>query len=225
MVFADALFAAQPVLEKLQAYHWQYVVQFSKNKLKDFAALLNSEKEHAQPVPGQPYYRERQQGFYWYNNVTWGYDFNLKIHLAGCAESWDEVDKKTGEIIKKHSEHRWLSSIKINIDNVHELCNLGARKLGLIEDSIHTEKHRGYHYEHAFSYDWNAMQGFHLLMRMAHTVNALSEFTKKIKTWIKAQGVGAILKVIRETLFNPWLPIEWYDEQRKKPAQLKLQLE
>ena len=95
-----------------------------------------------------------------------------------------EVDKKTGEIIFKYSQHQWLSSICVHIENVHELCNLGARKIGLMEDSIHTEMHRGYHYEHAFSYDWNAMQGFHLLMRLAHAVNALSEFTKKLKKWI-----------------------------------------
>jgi hypothetical protein len=149
----------------------------------------------------------------------------LKIHLVGCSEKWNEVDKKTGEIITKYSEHQWLSSIRITIDNVHELCNLGARKLNLIEDSINTEKNRGYHYEHPFSYNWNAMRGFHLLMRMAHVVNALSEFTKRLKKWIKEQGCSAILKLIKETLFNPWLPKEWYEEQHKQVPQLRFQLE
>lgn len=133
--------------------------------------------------------------------------------------------KKTGEIIVKYSQHQWLSSIRATINNVHELCNLGARKIGLMEDSINTEKHRGYHYEHAFSYNWNAMQGFHLLMRLAHAVNALSEFTKKLKRWIKEQGCAAILKVIKETIFNPWLPGSWYEQQHKRPIRLKLQLE
>jgi len=149
----------------------------------------------------------------------------LKIHLVSCLEKWEEVDKTTGDIIFKYSQHQWLSSIRINIDNVHELCNLGSRKLGLLEDSIHTEKHRGYHYEHAFSYDWNAMQGFHLLMRLAHAVNALSEFTKKLKKWIKEHGCSAILKLIKETIFNPWLPKEWYAQQHIKPVRLPLQIE
>lgn len=92
-------------------------------------------------------------------------------------------------------------------------------------NSINTEKHRGYHYEHAFSYDWNAMQGFHLLLRMAHAVNALSEFTKKLKKWIKKQGCSATLKLIKETIFNPWLPREWHEHQHIKPARLTLQLE
>ena len=37
--------------------------------------------------------------------------------------------------------------------NVHELINLGARKKEAIEDSINTEKNRGYHYKHLFSHN------------------------------------------------------------------------
>ncbi len=69
------------------------------------------------------------------------------------------------------------------------------------------------------------MQSFHLLMRLAHAVNAISEFTKKMKQWIKEQGVHATLKLIKDTLFNPWLPSEWYEQQNKQPIRLTLQLE
>ena len=65
----------------------------------------------------------------------------------------------------------------------------------------------------------------HLLLRLAHAVNALSEFTKKLKKWIKEQGYSAILKLIKETIFNPWLPKEWYERQNEKPIRLVLQLE
>jgi hypothetical protein len=225
IVFSDALFATQSVLGVLYKYRWEYVIQFSKNKLKTFAELLNLQRESAQKIPGQAYYRERHQEFYWHNNVAWGYENQLKIHLISCLEKWEEVDNETGEIVLKYSQHQWLSSIRPNIENVHELCNVGARKIGLIEDSINTEKNRGYHYEHAFSYDFNAMQNFHLLMRLAHAVNALSEFTKKLKKWIKEQGCSAILKLIKETIFNPWLTKAWYDQQNEKPVRLTLQLE
>lgn len=225
MIVGDALFATQTVLEMLNNYQWEYIIQFSRNKNKRFAALLNTKRDTAQIVPGQPYYRERHQQFYWYNDVMCGDGLKLKNHLVSCLEKWGEVDKITGEIVTKYSQHQWLSSIRINIENVHELCNLGARKIGLMEDSINTEKNRGYHYEHAFSYDWNAMQGFHSLLRLAHVVNALSEFTKKLKKWIKEQGCTAILKLIKETIFNPWLSSEWYQQEHTKPIRLTLQLE
>lgn len=225
MILGDALFATQPILEMLSDYQWEHMIQFSRNKHKRFTELLNLNRKTAKEISDQPYYRERHQQFYWYNDVMCGDGLTLKKHLVSCLEKWDEVDKTTGEIITKYSQHQWISSIKINIKNVHELCNLAARKLGLMEDSIHTEKHRGYHYEHAYSYNFNAMQGFHLLMRLAHAVNALSEFTKKLKKWIKEQGCCAILKLIKETIFNPWLSKEWYEEQHKNLIRLTLQLE
>ena len=111
------------------------------------------------------------------------------------------------------------------IENLHELFNLGMRKQWLIEDSFNTEKNRGYQYKHAFSNQWNAMYGFHLLMRLAHAINALSEFTKSLKKYIKSLGCSATMKLIKETLFSPWLSKEWYDEQMLKTPQLRFQLE
>ena len=51
-MFADALFATQSVLEILTQYRWEYVIQFSKNKLKQFAELINSRKDSVQTIPG-----------------------------------------------------------------------------------------------------------------------------------------------------------------------------
>lgn len=93
-MFADALFATQSVLERLHKNHWEYLIYFSRNKLKNFTKLLNSNKEQVQSIPGQPYYRERQQEFHWYNDINWGYDFQLKLHLVSCIEKWSDIDKK-----------------------------------------------------------------------------------------------------------------------------------
>jgi len=128
-------------------------------------------------------------------------------------------------IVERFSEHAWISSIRVSIDNVHELFNSGARKKELVEDSINTEKNRGYHYKHVFSYDWHAMQGFHYLMRLGHAINAISEFTTKLKRYVKELGCAATLTLIKETLFSPWLSIEWYAQQPLKNPQLRLQLE
>src|SRR6516162_5189820 len=95
ILFGDALFSTQPVLEILTQYRWEYIIQFSKNKLKHFSELLNSMRDTAQTIPGQPYYRERHQNFYWYNNAVWGYNFQLRVHLVSCLEKWEEVEKET----------------------------------------------------------------------------------------------------------------------------------
>ncbi len=166
--FMDAMYATQPVMDILHQNNWEYIIRLPKKKLKDFAKYLDKNKPMRTSIPGQAGYRERQQEFHWQNNITYGYEWQLNIHLVACTERYEDVDKKTGEIIQCFSEHAWISSILITLDKVHELLNLGARKKELIEDSMNTEKNRGYHYKHAFSYNWNAMQGFHYLMRLGH---------------------------------------------------------
>jgi hypothetical protein len=202
--------------------NWDFMITLPKEKMTTLATILKQEEEHRQCIPGQAYYRQRKQEFYWKNHVIYGDNFGFTIHLVGCRESYDEVNSETGEIEKHYSSHVWISSMIFSEKNVHELCNLGARKKELLEDCINTEKNRGYHYKHVFSYDWNAMQGFHYLMRLGHAINAVSEFSKKLKQFIKNEGCSAILKLIKETLFSPWLSMDWYEEQLLEVPQLRL---
>ena len=225
ILFGDAMFATQTIMGILHDYHWEYIFALAKKQHTALADTLKLNQSDRISLPGQDYYRERKQSFYWENGITYGYEWQLKINLLACLETYNDVDKKTGKIIHCASEKYWISSIPAVAENIHELLNLGARKKGLIEDSFNTEKNRGYHYKHAFSYHWKAMQGFHLLMRLAHAINAISEFTKTIKRAMKTGGCSAILKLIKETLFHPWLSMQWLEEQKSVPPQLRLQME
>ena len=225
ILFMDSLYATQGVMEICFENDWEFMITLPTRKLKSLAKSLNKKKENSQFIPDQTHYRERRQEFYWDNHVSYGDYCHLNIHLVGCLEKYHIVNKQTGEVEMAHSTHSWISSIPLSISKLHELCNLGARKKELIEDSFNTEKNRGYKYKHAFSFNWHAMQGFHYLMRLAHAINAISEFTKKIKNLVKNMGCSATLKYIKETLFNPWLSNEWYEKQLLLTPQLRFQLE
>jgi len=225
MMFMDPMFATQSVMGILHEYHWEYIICLPKKKLTTLAQCLNDNKKLATTLSEQTHYRKRKQTFYWENNIAYGYEWQLNINLIACSEEYESVNKKTGETETCYSEHSWISSIPADVNTLHELLNLGARKKELIEDSFNTEKNRGYHYKHAFSYNWNAMQGFHYLMRLAHAINAISEFTKTFKKYVKGLGCSPTLKLIKETLFSPWLPSSWYEEQLLETPQLRLQLE
>jgi len=144
ILFMDALYATQNVMDICHENKWDSIIRLPTRKLKDLAKILNQKKEMRQVIPGQSHYRKRQQEFYWENNVNYGDGLQLNIHLLGCFERYEEVNKKTGEIEICHTDHAWISSIPLSLDNVHELYNLGARKKELLEDSINTEKNRGY---------------------------------------------------------------------------------
>ena len=69
------------------------------------------------------------------------------------------------------------------------------------------------------------MKGFHLLMRLGHALNALSQFSTRLKKYIKENGVNATLTFIKETLCSPWLTDAWLDKQHEQIPQLRFLME
>ena len=92
-----------------------------------------------------------------------------------------------------------------------------------IETSLLVEKCQGYHYEHAFSYTWNAMKGYHYLMRLAHLLNALALATKRVVSQVRTLGVQAFLHWVHESCAHRWLRREWIEHFRATPWQLRLE--
>ncbi len=82
------------------------------------------------------------------------------------------------------------------------IFNLEARHRWAIETNILVEKHQGYHYEHVYSYDWNAMKGYDYLMRLAHLLNNVVFKSVEIADRVRVMGVQGIIRFLRETLIG-----------------------
>jgi len=127
---------------------------------------------------------KRQRRFSWVNDIDYAFGANgrcrLKLHMVVCEESRERVDQQAA-IVTETARHAWLSSQPLSCENVHAHCDLGARHRWGIEAGFLVEQHQGYHYEHAFALDWNAMRGYHLLMRLAHVFNTLARCTRQLR--------------------------------------------
>ena len=139
-----------------------------------------------------------------------------------CRERWEEVDPKTLKIVPKTMKYAWISSRPISRLNVHTRCNLGARYRWGIEAGFLVEKHQGYSYEHAFAKNWNAMKGYHYLMRLAHLFNTLARFSKELAELFTTLGVQAAIGFIRNTLTGPWLDPQDIEQRLNRPFRLRL---
>ena len=144
------------------------------------------------------------------------------VHVVVCEESWEEVAKDSAEIVIKTSRYAWISSKPLDKWNVHERCNLGARHRWGIESGILVEKRHGYHYEHAFSYNWNAMKGYHYLMRLGHMFNILAQYSERLVKVVRNLGVKGFIRFVRETISGPWLDAKKVQERLNAPFQLRL---
>jgi hypothetical protein len=227
MVLLDGLYPNGPVMEQCREYAWQYMIVLPDKCLpsvwREVEALrpLQARNRH------ERLWRGRAQHCWWVNAIRYEYDHERKhvpVHVVACEESWEEVDSNTARIVTKSARHVWISSAPLRWNTVHERCNLGARwRWQGIEDSIQTEKRRGYCYEHPFSANWNAMTGYHYLMRLAHAMNALAQCTKRVACQVRAMGAGAFLSLVRQTCANRWLSRQWCRELLATPFQFRLE--
>lgn len=225
MLLLDGLYPNGPVLRTCRDKRWQFMIVLQDGSLpgvwEEYEALRNLDPDQQ----ASRNWANRQQQFRWVNDIEYSYRSKgnrmQTVHVVVCEERWEEVDHE-GDTVEKFSRHAWLSSEPLTSRNLHERCNLGARHRWGIEESFLVEKHQGYHYEHLFSSDWNAMKGYHYLMRLGHALNLLAQYSEQLIAVVASKGVRAFIKYVRESLLHPWLdPQRLYERLHPKP-QLRL---
>ena len=131
--------------------------------------------------------------------------------------------RKTCEIVTKRSRHAWISSQPMQARDLHERCNLCARHRWDIENSILVEKCHGYEYEHCFARDWNAMKGYHYLMRIGHLFNVLVQLSEKLAKVVRSMTVRGFVSFVRDTVVGGWLIPEQVTARLRRCLQLRLE--
>lgn len=226
LLLLDGLYPNGPIMQRCRDYHWDFMIVLKDGSLptvwEEYHSLLGYQEENQ----AKHHWGERRQAFRWVNQIPYYFGTNGKHHIevnvVVCKEQWEAVDPDTLEIVTKTAKHAWISSRPLNRLNVHTRCNLGARYRWGIESGFLVEKHQGYSYEHAFAKDWNAMKGYHYLMRLAHLFNTLARFSKELAGLFLELGVRAAIGFIRNTLTGPWLEPQAVELRLKRPFRLRL---
>ena len=222
ILILDALYTNGTVFQICADHDWSFMSYLSANQLKSIRAEIDNDSN---PTLIFPQYRGRKQYFKITNNILYK-DSNgnsHEIHVVTCFERWKEISKTTNEEKSMSAKHTWISNVEFTKENVHEMYNLGARSRWFIEDCFNTEKNRGYNFKHLYSHDWNSMVCFHLVMRLAHFINSISQYTRGLKKLIRNNGVSYILSIISKILFNPWFSSDEVSKLWNKKYQLILE--
>lgn len=207
MALLDGLYANGPIVEKCDALNWQYMIVLKDGCLPTVWEEANALIKLLPNNHYQQHHGDRRQDFWWVNKIgyTWGVNGvnELILHLVVCHETWEEIDE-TGARVEKKSKHAWLSSRPLDKTNLHTRCNLGARYRWGIESSLLKEKEQGYQYEHCFSKNWEALMGYHYLMRIAHCLNELVHFSAALAKKVLEKTVRGFIRFIFETCKGRW---------------------
>lgn len=229
MLLLDGLFPVGPAMEQCLKYHWHFMIVLKDGNLpqvwQEYRGLqryLTDEDRHSQ------IWGDRRQDFHWLNQIDYYYGANerkqLSLHMAVCDESWEEIDEATGQPVLKQLRYVWISDLPFCRKKIHKRCNLGGRHRWAIEEGILVEKHQGYSYEHCYAYDWNAMRGYHYLMRIGHLLNVLAAYSAKLVEVFKEKGPQGLIEFVRTTLSGLWLDSREVQRLLSRAFQLRLVL-
>lgn len=227
MVLLDGLYPNGPVLELCRKHRWQHMIVLQDGNLPSVWEEVEGLRKLQTGNTWKQTLGNRRQYFWWVNHIEYWYGEKERkkqiVHVVLCEESWEEVDPRSAQIVSKRSKHAWLSSEPLSRENVHERCNLGARHRWGIESGLLVEKRHGYQYEHCFSYNWNAMRGYHYLMRLGHLINILARYSERLARLVYLRGARGLIRFIRETCAAPWLDAERIRQVLASPCQVRLQ--
>lgn len=197
----DGLFACGPVIKTCRDYGWDFMIVFKEGCMPtafaDAMGLIRITPENeVKRILG-----DRAQVYKWVNDIEYTYVVKGKnkevlLHVVICEETWEEISRETGKVETKSTRYVWVSEKKLTQSNVEKRCIKIGRYRWKIENNFLVLKHQGYEYEHCFSYNWNAMVGFHYLMSIGRFINVLivhSELLAKKATELGIKGLITFL--------------------------------
>ena len=226
-VTLDGLYANGPLMKLCKEYNWDYMIVLKDNSLKTVWEEIKSHRRDgiAQRHSGKCI-KGVSQEFWWVNKVAYKHGINksetLYLNTVVCEETYNYLDSKTGEEITKTTRFVWVSDREITVNNVERRCNLIGRPRWNIETQNLVEKYHGYSYSHCFSYNWNAMKGYHYLMHIAHIINVLLLNSTEIIGRVKKKGVRRFIELLLLIFEGSILDVARIKESLEQRYQVRL---
>lgn len=227
LLLLDGLYPNGPLMAECRRRGWDFIIVLQDKSLPTVWEEYNGLKSLQGENQLVQKWGSRTQRFRWVNQIEYEYGAGkarrrIPLNVVVCQESWEQIDDN-GNVVAMSSRHAWISSRPLSSRIIHERCNLGARHRWAIESGLLVEKCQGYHYEHCFSFNWNAMKGFHYLMRLAHLINVLAQYSSALRGLFLKFGVRGLIDFLKETMAGPWLDPQRVKRRLAEPFQLRLE--
>ena len=205
ILLGDGLYACGPVIKICENYNWDFMLVLKEDGLKDLWREATGLMRIDPANSFRTNWGERVQSYNWANGIE--YEFGNKkretveVNVVICNEEWDEVhSKSSGKTEHFCTRYAWISSKKLTDKNVFQRCTKIGRYRWKIENNFLIEKHQGYNFEHCYSYNWQAMKGFHYLMKIGHFVNTLIIHSEIISEYVDESGIQGFIRKLFQAL-------------------------
>lgn len=226
----DGLYATGPVMQICKDNNWGFMIVLKEDGLKtvwqEALSIMKITPENSLCVK----WGNRKQSYMWANDIEYNYQVGkgyrrLNLNVVLCFETWKEVhSNSTGETEQKETRYAYISSTPLTKVNVFDRCKKIGRYRWKIENTILTEKHQGYNYEHCYSYTWNAMEGYHYLMKIGRLFNVLAANSELLAHKVKDLGLRGFIKYLRNACAGALLDADRIKKAASEKRQWRLAL-
>jgi len=192
----DGLYAAKPVFDICQKFHWKYIVTFKEGAMPVVFQEFEALKKLAPKDCARIEQKGISQRYHWVNQIDYeGHGLNV----LECAEI--EGDRKTRFV--------WLTNYAIGSSrNYVEIAKGGRCRWKIENQGFNTQKNGGYKLKHAYSLNNTALKNYYFLLQIAHMLNQLMEKgsllkKKLLKTFGSVRNfTAALLNAFTSKVFN-----------------------
>ena len=201
-LLADGLYAATPVFDICDRYHWKFIVTFREGRqpnaweeAMDLLALAPSHVWHATrkgddgPV---------EQTARWVDDLSVGAHRLQAIFLGEIAPHAASLQV-------------WLTNLRLDRERVPTIINEGGRKRHTIEDWINVLKNNGYGLEHVFCGHATASKNYYYVLLIADVLWQLladGVLRRLLRHLIRKLTDLALVAYLRASLLYVRLPLD-----------------
>ena len=156
----DSLYACEGFFERCREMGWRYILRYKEGSIPyiagEYRALKGKEGNYQERV--------LEDGKEWYDYVEDidynGYHVNL-VEYGSCRKRVYKKGKRKGE-------------------GVEDLVQRGRMRWKIENEGFNTQKKQGYHLEHQYSKDYQAMKNHYYLTQIGHMVAQAMESWEKL---------------------------------------------
>jgi DDE_Tnp_1-associated len=226
-VTIDGIYANGPIIRYLRRIKWDFMITFKEGSMSEAFNEAMKLIDYVKENRLEKVWADREQLYRWINKIEYrfgaGERFVEYLNVVVCYETWEEISRQKKKITKHETRYVWISNVEITEKNVFKRCTLMGRYRWHIENNFLVMKHGGYNYKHFYSFNWNAMKGYHYLMNIGRFVNVIALNTELIKDrWVKKMGINPYLKFLRDICKAALLDFNRIDEIVAKKNYIKL---
>lgn len=202
LMVEDALYANEPHIKELKGKEFDYIINVKPTSQKTLFKQVEGRRKRKQT--NEYSYTENgiKHSFEYINNLVLTNSGEVRVNFLHYQQT--TFDKK-GKV-KKITTFSWITSIKINKNNVRNIMKTGRSRWKIENETFNTLKNLGYHFEHNYGHGKDHLSTtFAFLMLLAflidqiiqaacHTFQLLEQNLRtKIKLW---QSIKAVFHTI-----------------------------